>query len=47
MRETPTRTGGIPSTPVTLMIPLAAWSSGSYPGWSRSGPVDPNAPIEQ
>ena len=29
MSDTPTRTGGIPSTPVTLMIPLAAWRSGS------------------
>jgi hypothetical protein len=29
MSDTPTRTGGMPSTPVMLMIPLAACSSGS------------------
>ena len=45
--ETPARTGGLPGSPVTLMIPPAACMSGSYPGCARCGPTAPYAPIAQ
>ena len=38
---------GPSGAPVTLMIPLKACSSGSYPGRSRNGPARPNAPMSQ
>ena len=36
---TPTLTGGPSAEPVTLMIPLTAWTTPSTPGRSRQGPV--------
>ena len=42
--EAPTRAGA--SCPVIDMRPLYACMSGSYPGWSLSGPVGPYAVTE-
>ena len=47
IRDAPTRTPGRSGSPVTLMIPVNACISGSYPGCAASGPFGPNAPIEQ
>src|SRR5262245_17042464 len=40
----PTRIGGRPSSPVTLMIPPNACIKVSYPGFWHNGPRPPKAP---
>ena len=47
MIDGPTRTGGRPCSPTTLMMPPKACISGSYPGRRESGPLAPNAPTLQ
>ncbi len=41
------RVGGPPSSPFIIMSPEKAWTMGSKPGLSLSGPVRPKAHTEQ